>query len=157
MSLFLVNLLLTFIWAALRADFSAETLATGFIISFLVLAGVSRIWGTHSYGRKSWLLLKFTGFMIWELFVSNFKVSIDVLSPSLKSKPGVIAIPLKATTDLEITLIANLISLTPGTLTLDVSSDKKTIFVHTMFAEDVEEQRATLKRDIEEQVLRILR
>ena len=157
MSVFLINLLLTFIWAALRADFSAETLAVGFIVSFLVLALISRIWGNRSYGRKSWLLFKFTGFIIWEILVSNLKVAIDVISPVLKSKPGVIAIPLKATSDLEITLIANLISLTPGTLTLDVSSDKKTLFVHTMFAGDVEKQRKTLTKNIEENVLRILR
>lgn len=48
-------------------------------------------------------------------------------------KPGVIALPLSARTEMEITLVANLISLTPGTLSLDVSDDRKVLYIHAMF------------------------
>ena len=60
-------------------------------------------------------------------------------------KPGVIAMPLEARTELEITMVANLISLTPGTLSLDVSDDRKVLYIHAMFLDDEEELRRNLK------------
>ena len=71
-------------------------------------------------------------------------------------KPGVIAMPLAAKTDLEITMVANLISLTPGTLSLDVSDDRRVLFIHAMFLDNEQELRNSLK-DMERRVLEILR
>lgn len=155
MKLFLLNLILAFLWTALTADFRAENIALGFVFAFGIIALTSRIWGDSPYARKSWLLVKFMAFIVWEILISNFRVASDVLRFKLKNRPGVIAIPLDAKTDFEITLIANLISLTPGTLTLDVSTDKSMLFVHTMFADDAQAQRDTLKNDIEKRILRI--
>ena len=156
MTLFLINILLAFIWAALTAHFSAENIALGFIISFLILAATSQIWGDKSYAKKTWFLVKFFGFIIWEILVSSCKVAACVLQPNLKNKSAVIAIPLDVKTDLAITLMANLISLTPGTLALDVSTDKKFLFVHTMFATDIEKLRFSFKKDIEQKLLRMM-
>lgn len=72
-------------------------------------------------------------------------------------KPGVIAMPLSAKTDFQIFLVANLISMTPGTLSLDVSSDKKTLYIHSMYVEDVEKIRKELKQGIESRVLKIFK
>ncbi len=153
--LFLLNIVLAFLWAALTADFRAENIAIGFIFSFGILALTSKVWGSKPYAKKSWLLIKFIAFIFWEILVSNFRVASDVLRLQLKNRPGVIAIPLDAKTDIEITLIANLISLTPGTLTLDVSTDKSLLFIHTMFTDDIQGQRDALKADIEKRILRI--
>src|SRR5699024_7238650 len=68
-----------------------------------------------------------------------------ILTPPWHMKPGVIALPLEARTELEITLVANLISLTPGTLSLDVSDDRKVLYIHAMFLDDEEELRRNLK------------
>jgi multicomponent Na+:H+ antiporter subunit E len=106
---------------------------------------------------KLYYFVIFVLFIIWEIITANFKVARDVLRPKLQIVPGVIAVPLELDTDLEITIIANLISLTPGTLSLDVSEDKKFLFVHTMYADDIEHQRKVLKHDIEEKVLRLIR
>jgi multicomponent Na+:H+ antiporter subunit E len=64
---------------------------------------------------------------------------------------------LAARTDLEITLVANLVSLTPGTLSLDVSDDRRTLYVHVMFMDDIEAVRGAIKDGIERRVLEVLR
>jgi multicomponent Na+:H+ antiporter subunit E len=72
-------------------------------------------------------------------------------------RPGVIAIPLAAKTDLEITLLANLVSLTPGTLSLDVSDDKSVLYIHAMFVDDPDELRHEIKAGFERRVIEVLR
>ena len=89
---------------------------------------------------------------------SAVRVARDVLSPRLRVRPGVVAVPLDARTDLEITLFANLVSLTPGTLSLDVSPDRRTLYVHAMDLPDgdVEAWSRELKRT-EARVIGLLR
>jgi multicomponent Na+:H+ antiporter subunit E len=74
-------------------------------------------------------------------------------------RPGVVAIPLDARTDAEITLLANLITLTPGTLSLDVSSDRRMLYIHVMYIDndDLEEVRRKIKAGFERRVLEVLR
>lgn len=65
--------------------------------------------------------IRFRGYFLWQLLLSNLRVAYDVITPRLYMRPGILAVPLDAEIDLEITLLANLITLTPGTLSLDVS------------------------------------
>ena len=76
---------------------------------------------------------------MWELFLSNLRVAWEVVTPTHDMEPGVVAIPLDIKTDHEITLLANLITLTPGTLSLDVSDDKKFLYIHAMYIGDDKE------------------
>ena len=68
-----------------------------------------------------------------------------------------VAIPLDAETDAEITLLANLITLTPGTLSLDVSDDRRVLYIHAMYVDDVEELRRSIKDGFEKRVMELLR
>jgi multicomponent Na+:H+ antiporter subunit E len=97
------------------------------------------------------------GYFIKELFVSNFRVMWDVITPRHISRPGIIGVPLDAETGLEIMLVANLISLTPGTLSVDISDDKKNLYVHVMFLEDVEQTIRSIKDGLERRVLEVTR
>ena len=72
-------------------------------------------------------------------------------------RPGVIGIPLDAETDLEITMLANVISLTPGTLSLDVSEDRKTLYIHAMYVENPDDLRTEIKDGLEKRLLELLR
>ncbi len=86
----------------------------------------------------------------------------DVRAPLAESDyicPGVVAVPLDAKTDIEITLLACLITLTPGSVSLDLSEDRKTLFVHAMYIDnqDVEAYRRSIKEGLERRVLELLR
>ena len=107
--------------------------------------------------RKPYRFVSFLLFYLKEVLISNARVAYDVLTPTDHAKPAIIALPLDARTDLEILLVANLISMTPGTLSMDVSTDRKTLYIHAMFVEDVEQLKTELKTSIEARVLALLR
>jgi multicomponent Na+:H+ antiporter subunit E len=89
---------------------------------------------------------------IWALIQSNIRVAISVLSPLDKMCPGIIALPLDIESDAEITTLANMITLTPGTLSLDVSNDKRVLYVHGMHVYDLEEFKRDIKDGFERKV-----
>ncbi len=92
-----------------------------------------------------------------ELIVANLKVAFDIITPKDYMEPGIVAVPLDAETDMEITLLANLITLTPGTLSLDVSKDRKILYIHTLYLDDAEKFRAEIKNGMEKRLLEVLR
>ena len=116
----------------------------------------------HVVKRSAWPLrvvrsIGFVFFFLKELLVSSVRVALDVLKPSFTFTPGVIAFPLSAKSDLEITLLANVISLTPGTLRLDVSEDRQTLYVHAMYAENPEAVRVEIREGLEKRLLEAMR
>lgn len=157
MTPFVINLALAFGWAALFSAFTLPSLATGFAVGYAILWLLSPLFGDSRYCRKLVDLIRLTVFFLWELLVSSLQVAWDVLTPMHRSRPGIVAVPIDAKTDLEITTLANLVSLTPGTLSLDLSSDQKTLYVHAMFVDDPESIRQAIKKGMERRVLEALR
>lgn len=102
-------------------------------------------------------IVSFLAFYLKEVIISNFKVAWDVVTPGYLSNPGFIALPLDVSSDAEILTLANLISMTPGTLSMDVSTDRKVLYIHAMYMDDAEELKATLKRDFESRVIDLYR
>ena len=82
-----------------------------------------------------------------------------LIQPRLKIAPGIVAIPLDVTTDIEIATLASAITLTPGTLSVDVGRDRVTdqqvLFVHTLFTDDPEQLRREIKNGFERNILEI--
>ena len=157
MTLFASNLVLAFLWAAVLGELSMPNLAAGFALSFCVLALAQRLFGAPQYFAKCFRVLEFAGFFVVQLLLSSLRVAGDIVTPKDRARPGIIAVPLEARTDGEITLLANLVSLTPGSLSIDVSEDRETLYVHVMFLEDVETAVADIKDGFERRVLGLLR
>lgn len=153
-----INLVLTFVWCGLLGGITLANLVSGFLVSYFLLWLVTRDQHGHdSYFGKVPRFLRFVGYYLWELLQSNAIIAYDVLTPTHHMKPGVIGIPIDAKTDLEITVLANLITMTPGTLSLDVSEDRRTLYVHAMYIRDPEKLRADIKENLERRVLHLLR
>lgn len=107
--------------------------------------------------RRVPALLRFVLFFLWELWLANLRVARDVLTPGYSMRPAVLAVALTARTDLEITLLANLISLTPGTLSLDVSTDRRMLYIHAMYVDDPEDYRRYIQHEFERRLLEVFR
>ncbi len=151
------NLLLALIWVALWGEFTAANLVVGLIVGYLVLAFALRDMPAFaSYVAKVPRAIRFFFWFNRELIRSNLTVAYDVLTKTHYMRPGVIAVPLEASRDGEITIVANLISLTPGTLSLDVSSDRKVLYIHVMYLTDEAEVVRSIK-DLERRVLELMR
>lgn len=157
MNAFLWNVLLAVLWAALTGQITPMNLAVGFALGALVLWFLHRTNGSPRYLLKLRQSLGLALFFLWELVLSNLRVAYDVVTPRHHMKPGIVAIPLEAKTDAEITLLANLITLTPGTLSLDVSADRQFLYVHSMYIDDAEATRRRIKHGFERRVLEVLR
>jgi multicomponent Na+:H+ antiporter subunit E len=151
------NITLAIAWAALNGQFSLRNLLVGFALGYLILWLVHRAVGKPGYHQKASQLISFALFYLWGLVQANLRVAYDVLTPRYHMRPGVIAIPLDANTDAEIMLFANLITLTPATLSLDVSTDRRVLYIHAMYIDDVEAVRQRIKQDLERRVLEVMR
>lgn len=151
MSLFLLNLLLAFAWAALTSSFSLAGIAIGYVVGFLALWVISPLFEREKggYFKRVWRWAKLFVLFHYELVVSSLSVAWDVLTPRHRARPGIIAVPLKAKGEAEVLLVTNLISLTPGTLSLDVTEDCNTLYVHAMFADDPAKIRADIENGME--------
>jgi multicomponent Na+:H+ antiporter subunit E len=154
---FLWNLLLSLAWAAITGSFGLGNLVVGFGVGFVILFVLRRYLGTPNFFVEVRHIVSLTAFVLWELVVANLRVARDVLSPRFGMRPGVIAVPLEARTAAEVTMLSNLISLTPGSLTLDVSSDLKYIFIHAMYVDDPEELAREVKDGFERRLLEVMR
>lgn len=157
MTPFVINLALALAWAALFSAFTLPSLTVGFAVGYGILWVLSPLFNNSRYCRKLFDLLRLVVSFLWELLASSLQVAWDVLTPTQRSRPGIVAVPIDAKTDLEITMLANLVSLTPGSLSLDLDSDQKTLYVHAMFVEDPDSIRRDIKNGMERRVLEALR
>jgi multicomponent Na+:H+ antiporter subunit E len=105
---------------------------------------------------RAWRLIAFAVWFARELAVANVQVAWDVITPRDRVEAGIVELRLRSRTDAEIAAIANLVSLTPGTLTLAIRRDPATIWVHGMYAPDAEAFRRRLLR-MEDHTLHALR
>ncbi|HXG52923.1 MAG TPA: Na+/H+ antiporter subunit E [candidate division Zixibacteria bacterium] len=157
MTAFLWNILLALAWAAMTENYRPAGLIAGFALGFFILYFARRIVGRPDYLIKTRQSIGLFLFTVWELILANLRVAYDVLTPRYFMRPGVVAVPLDARTDAEITLLANLITLTPGTLSLDVSSDRRVLYVHVMYIDDdIDAVRRKIKDGFEKRVLEVL-
>lgn len=157
MKVFLLNLLLALVWLALTGEFTPRNFTMGFVAGYLVLRVTRRVLPPTRYFSRILQVLRFFGFFMWELFKANVRVAYDILTPRHHMRPGVVAIPLDVSSEAEISLLANLITLTPGSLSLDVSADRRVLYVHTMYLDDVESFRARIKQGFERRIMELLR
>ncbi|MBN2364968.1 MAG: hypothetical protein EH225_02405 [Calditrichaeota bacterium] len=107
--------------------------------------------------KKIVKIISFVFFYIWEVILSNFRVAYDILTPRHRMNPGIIALPLEEHTDLELMAIFNLITMTPGTLSLEISPDRKFLYIHAMYVKNPDVLRNELKNKIEKRILEIFR
>ena len=154
---FLLNILLAIAWMLLTGELTAENFIEGLIIGYIILWVSKAALGGTKYFKKIPKAIGFFFYFVKELIVANLKVAFDIITPKDYMQPGIVAVPLDAETDMEITLLANLITLTPGTLSLDVSKDKKVLYIHTLYLEDIEKFRSEIKDGMEKRLLEVLR
>lgn len=157
MALLALNVTLAVVWGAVTGNFETVNLLFGFFLGSLALYIPRPFLGESKYFHRSALVASLAWLFIVELVLSSFRVAREVLRPGLNFHSGIIALPLKIDRDAEITLLANLITLTPGTLSLDVSNDKSVIYVHGMDIKDAEALRTDIKDGFETRILEAFR
>ena len=101
---------------------------------------------------RAWRAIELAVFFAWQLLIANLTVAADVLRPRTSIQPAVVAIPLDITSDGEILLLSMLINITPGSVTLDLSEDRRTLYVHVMHMTSAQATRREIKDGFEHRV-----
>lgn len=136
MRLFLLNILLAVLWMFMWGMFDIYGLAAGFILGYLLLGIVSRTMPGEGYGTKGWHLASFLLYFFRILIKANLQVAWEIITPGYHMTPRFLRYPVDGMTDFQVTSFANTITLTPGTLSTDISDDKRYLYVHCMYAKD---------------------
>ena len=152
-NIFALNVALAIAWAALTGELTIVNLVIGFVIGSVALYITRPLFpGSEAYFSRGWRWVKLFLTFLWELVVSSLQVIKDVLTPEHKARPGIIAVPLDVKGEMEVLVLTNYISLTPGTLCLDVTEDCNTLYIHAMFADDPDEIRRQIKEGVERRI-----
>ena len=154
---FLLNILFSIIWVAVTGEPTFVNFFFGFVLSYLIMWAVSARSKNQSYFELVPRIISLTFYFLFELIKANLQVAFDVSTPHYFMKPAIVAVPLDIKSDLGITILANLITLTPGTLSLDVSDDRSTLYVHAMYVTDKKEFVDHIKNGFERRLLRIMK
>lgn len=157
--LFLINLILAAIWASFIKVNPAIDYALGVLIGIFVLGIIYR-----DYFRRCIGLLIFVPYVLWQILRSNLSMAWTVVQPekelNKRLHPAIVAIPLTVSTDLEITLLATIITLTPGTLSMDLGTNEagqQVLYVHSLLAEEPDDFRDEILTNFEQPILKITR
>ena len=161
-------LILTLIWVALQGSLSLGTVLLGVVFGAAILRISRPIFDDPAESRRLpegiqpvrrlWRVLVLAVVFLRELVVSALQVARYTVQPTLQIRPAIVKYPLDVQTPREITVLANLISLTPGTLSLDVSPDSEHLYVHaiSVYSEDGADVIADIKESLEKHVGRAL-
>jgi multicomponent Na+:H+ antiporter subunit E len=155
----LENLFLAFIWLTLTMKFELTNFIFGFAAGFVILWFVNRK-HPNEYRYIHFLprLLSFLLLFLKEVVKGSIRIGYDIITPSHYMRPGIIAVPLDAKTDLEITLLANSITLTPGTTSIALSDDRAYLYVYNVYLdEDVQKSIDEIKNGLEKKLMEVLR
>jgi multicomponent Na+:H+ antiporter subunit E len=152
---FLLNLFLAGVYVALVGRVTFLDAATGFLIGMLIITMIGRSDRKGGYLHRVWGLFKFGVYFMAVLIKANVQVAREILTPGFSMTPRIVRYPVADLTAIETTTLANAISLTPGTLSADISDDGNTLYVHCMYAEsreaaidDLDELKCWLIREV---------
>lgn len=153
----LLNFILAFVWMFLKTSYSPASFFVGYFFGLLIIYMFRRFFTSRFYLLRVVAVVNLIYIFSRELLLSNIAVLKVILRPKLNIKPGIFAFPTDLEQDWEITMLANLITLTPGTLVVDISPDNRVLYVHAMDIDDAEESIQGIKNTFEKAIMEVSR
>lgn len=149
--------ILALVWAAITGSFSGLNLLFGGLIGGVAVLLLRQSLTGPGHLRRARRALSLSGLFLYELMASAIRVALVVLRPDMDRviRPAIVAVPLSVTSDIQITMLANMITLTPGTLSVDLSPDRSVLYVHALNMGDREAMIAEIKNGFEKKVLEV--
>lgn len=157
MTLLIVNVLFVVVWVAITGSATLLNIAFGFLLSVFALWLIRDQVGGRNYWLRLGRIASLIGLFFKELMLSAWNVAVMVMKPRMNVQPGIFAFPLTVTSDFEITLLANLITLTPGTLSVDVSEDRRFLYVHAVDCSNIEATKRDIANGFERKIMEAFR
>ncbi|PZX03927.1 multisubunit sodium/proton antiporter MrpE subunit [Psychrobacillus insolitus] len=144
---FLLNLFIAFLWMLLKDEdeLRISTFIGGFLVGIVIIFLMHRFFGSQFYLRRLFSIINLLFIFNWELILSSILIIKQILSPKLDIKPGIFTYKTELQGDWELTVLAMLLTLTPGSVVLEVNPDGDIFYIHAM---DIEKSKADVLRSI---------
>ncbi len=156
MNQFLLNVFLAIIWTAFHRPYTAADFLIGFILAAILIALLNPLLGkSRFYGSRLLYVLQLLVVFIRELIKSAFQVLGHILRPKVKITPGIVKMNIELTTPEQITALANLITLTPGTLTIEIAKDESALYIHTLDLKDSQKLCQDIRDTLEAHIKKV--
>ncbi|WP_010289533.1 Na+/H+ antiporter subunit E [Kurthia massiliensis] len=153
----LLNVVLAVSWMLLSNNLSAQGFVIGYLLGLVMLYVMRHMFKSRFYLWRIWAVIKLFGLFLSELWKANIDVVKHALKPKIDMQPAFFAYPTTLTADWEITLLSNLITLTPGTVVVHVADDSQTLYVHALDITDVDEAIESIQQSFERAILEVTR
>jgi multicomponent Na+:H+ antiporter subunit E len=153
----LLNLLVAMIWMLLHDKWSMLTFVIGFILGAFIIFSMRRFFPTPFYGRKLWSLAKLVGLFSLELFVSSAVVSWQIIRPRLNIQPGIFKMKTRMRTEWELSMLANLMTLTPGSVVMEIAPEDGIMYVHAMDVPSMKKGILRTRDRFEDAIIEVMR
>ncbi|WP_108124078.1 Na+/H+ antiporter subunit E [Saccharospirillum mangrovi] len=144
-----LSLILFVVWLLLSNSIVPGHIVLAAVFAVVIPLLTAPLQNPHPPLKKPLLAARYVLMLMWDIVVSNVEVAIQVLGPLRKLNPGFIVIPLDTREDLPITLLASSISLTPGTVSVEVAKDRSHLYVHVLNLDDEAKTVAAIKQRYE--------
>ena len=153
----LLNFFIALVWMFMSSSLTVTTFVIGYLIGLILILLMRRFFPGRLYIGRLWAIIKLGLIFIRELTMSNISVLLLVIRPKLDIHPMIFALPTELEHDWEITLLSSLITLTPGTIVLNVSDDQNTLYIHAIDVDDVEDAIDSIKNSFEKAIMEVSR
>lgn len=140
---------LTGVWLLLVNSITPGQIVLGLLLGWMIPLLTQRFWPEVVTIHKPFTLLRYIGILLWDIIMANFTVARLILGDLDRLKPVFIQLPLSVTSDLAISLLANSITLTPGTVSARLSEDRRYLLIHALNEADPDTLIATIKQRYE--------
>ena len=152
----LLSAILLVIWLLLVNELSVAHLLLGALLGWAVPLYTARFWPDRVQVRRPLLLLRFIGVVLYDILVANVIVASLILGRQERLQPAFVVLPLTLRSDLAISLLANTVSLTPGTVSAYLSADRRCLIIHSLHTTAPDDMLATIRRRYETPLKEIL-
>jgi multicomponent K+:H+ antiporter subunit E len=151
----LLSLALTILWVLLVNEISIGSVFFGLLLGWAIPFATRRYWPERVQVRKPMVLLQYIGLLLLDIFKGSFLVAYRILRGPQHLQPAFIQVPLRLRSELGISLLANTISLTPGTVSAQLSPDRRQLWIHALHGENPEAIVLEIQQRYEDPLLKI--
>ncbi|HHY28019.1 MAG TPA: Na+/H+ antiporter subunit E [Desulfitobacterium dehalogenans] len=153
----LINLFIGVLWMFFQDDWSILTFSSGYLFGILVLFILRRFLDSKFYLFTLQAVVELFFLFIYELFTSSIMVIREIIKPKIDIKPGIFSLETSLESDVEVTLLALLITLTPGSVVMEISPDKRMFYIHAMDIPELSDSVIRSKEKFEDAIKKVTR
>ncbi|MEC0127377.1 Na+/H+ antiporter subunit E [Paenibacillus pabuli] len=152
-----LNLIIAFVWMFLNNAWNGVGFLTGYLLGLLLIGGMRRFFPQRFYIVRVWAIIKLIALLFRELVRASIEVIRQIVKPKLDIRPGIFSYQTQLSSDWEVTLLCLMISLTPGSLPLEISGNQRKLYIHALDIKDEQKMSDDIKNTFEKAIMEVTR